>query len=96
MKYINNKKKEDNRTSIKQYSTIVIKEGQNILYTFLVDYTSFGDIIIQINEDNSCTTYTNEYEYWEDFLTDVCGIENFTIIDKFQYNTEYEITITRK
>lgn len=98
MKYINIKGVIEDKTLIERFNTIVVKDGDNNLYIFSVDYNSnsFNNSIIEINSDDHFYAHENEFKYWEDFLNVDRDFINYKIIDKFEDSSEYEITITRK
>ena len=94
MKYINEREEIQTKTLIEDYPTIVVQDKENNLHIFSLDSTHKDTIINVANEE--FVTFTNPWKWWEEFLIDICSFDNFKIIDKFEDNTEYEITITRK
>lgn len=94
MKYINTKGVINGKTPMDTYPMIIIKDcDADLLKTF---YKCSGGQIIEIDFDNTFYINQNKNSYWEDFLNDIYGEDEYIILDKFKDSDEYEITITRK
>lgn len=98
MKFIENKEKMKEHL-ITKYSTIVVDYEESGVYFYKIDYEK-KDFVIEISPYNDFRLFDFKYNWrtWEEFIDKVVLNEeplNYTIIEEFTNNNEFEINIER-